>query len=231
MTRFTHKGKWWSTGAVTETSVNTLTNKTLDDYTNFIHADWIHLRVKATEELSEWDVLMFVWFNNGEQAIEVAKRDNINVPAIWVLHDDLENGEFWMAVSNWLFKWIDTSEFSVWSILYPNTSGWFTATNPWWYAQQLAYVVRSHHINGEIMINVWPVYDKKDWRHYIWKVFYTGNDVVITGGEVLECEYDDDTIYRFTTNADDANWYSVEDSFYSGFDWTTLTGLLATRWE
>lgn len=144
---------------ITETSTDTLTNKTLDDYTNFIHADGIHLRVKATEALVKWDVIKFVWFNAGEQSIEVAKRNDINVPAIWVIYTaSMTTGDFGMAVSNWLFKGINTSSFSVWDILYPNASGGFTATNPWWYAQQLAYVVRSHTVNGEIMINVWPVY-------------------------------------------------------------------------
>lgn len=144
---------------VTADSTDTLTNKTLDSYTNFIHADWIHLRVKAKENLVYWDVLMFVWFNAGEQAIEVSKRDDINVPAIWVLHDTLDTGEFGMAVSNGLFKNIDTSTFAEWTILYPDDLWWFTDTNPWWYAQQIAYVVRSHAVNGEIMLNVWPVYE------------------------------------------------------------------------
>lgn len=145
-------------GWITASSTDTLTNKTLDDYTNFIHADWVHLRVKAIEPLSKWDVIKFVWFNNGEQAIEVAKRDSTSVPAIWVVYTPMDTWDFGMAVSNGLFKWIDTSSFTEWTVLYPNTSGWFTSTNPWWYAQQLAYVVRSHAVNGEIMINVWPVY-------------------------------------------------------------------------
>jgi len=149
---------WWGGWGITETSVNTLTNKTLDDYTNFIHADWIHLRVKATETLVKWDVIKFVWFNAWQQAIEVAKRNSTAVPAIWIVDTPMSTGDFWMAVSNWLFKWLDTSAFSEGTVLYPNTSGWFTATNPWWYAQQIAYVVRSHAVNGEVMINVWPVY-------------------------------------------------------------------------
>lgn len=41
-------------------SVDTLTNKTLDDYTNFIHANGVHLRVKATTALSYGDCISFV---------------------------------------------------------------------------------------------------------------------------------------------------------------------------
>ncbi len=110
MTRFIHKGKWSSAGVVTETSVNTLTNKTLDDYSNFIHADWIHLRVKATEALVKWDVVKFVWFNNGEQAIEVAKRNSTSVPAIWVIHTDtMDTWDFGMAqfTADFIKNWSD----------------------------------------------------------------------------------------------------------------------------
>lgn len=150
---------WWGGWWITASSVDTLTNKTIDDYTNTVHADWIHLRVKAVNNnLPYWTVLKFVWFNPWEQAIEVDIRDDLNVPSIWVLHDNLLIWEFWMAMSNWLFRNIDTSAFAEWTILYPDDLWSFIDSNPWWYAQQMAYVVRSHHINGEIMLNVWPVY-------------------------------------------------------------------------
>ena len=187
---------WGWGGWITPSSTDTLTNKTIDDYTNFIHADGIHLRVKATEPLVKWDVIKFVWFNDGEQAIEVAKRDNINVPAIWVIYtESLATWEFGMAVSNGLFKWIDTSAFSVGTILYPNASGGFTATNPWWYAQQMAYVVRSHAINWEIMINVWPVYDT-DLTNYYTKTeidiqFSNIDDVIQNNNDNLQAQLDD----------------------------------------
>ena len=217
---------------VTADSTDTLTNKTLDSYTNFIHADWIHLRVKAKENLVYWDVLMFVWFNAGEQAIEVSKRDDINVPAIWVIHDTLATGEFGMAVSNGLFKNIDTSAFSQWTILYPNTSGWFTDTDPWGYAQQIAYVVKSHHINGEIMLNVWPVYwlGKRDLytREYLvtnWSEEPALN-TAITGGTVYDYVLGSVTRYRFVPTT----YNPTQDAFYGAFDWTNLTSLITTRW-
>lgn len=149
-------------GGITATSTDTLTNKTLDSYTNYIHADGIHLRVKATENIARGDVLKFVGFNSGEQAIEVAKRNSNTVPAIGIADETLSTGSFGMALSNGLFKNINTSSFSEGSVLYPNTTGGFTTTptiansN---YNQQLAYVVRSHTKNGEIMVNIGAGHD------------------------------------------------------------------------
>lgn len=137
---------------------NALSNLTLDDYTNFIHADGIHLRVKATEALVRGDVLKFVGFNAGEQAIEVAKRDSLTVSTIGVLHStSLAIGEFGLIQNNGLFKDINTIAYPEGTILYPNASGGFTNTptiSDTNYNQQFAYVVRSHAVNGEIMINV-----------------------------------------------------------------------------
>ena len=100
-------------GAISASSTDTITNKTLDSFTNFIHADGIHMRVKATENLVNGDVVKFVEFNNGEQAIEVAKRDSLLVPAIAIIHGTVNNGEFGLAVTTGLFKNLNTSAFSV----------------------------------------------------------------------------------------------------------------------
>jgi hypothetical protein len=159
------QGNYILGGGITDSSTNTLTNKTLDDYTNFIHADGIHLRVKATEPLSYGDVLKYVGFNNGQQAIEVAKRDDPTVPAIGILHNNLATGGFGLAVSNGLFKKLNTSAFPNGTILYPNATGGFTDTpsqvaNA--YNQPFAYVVRSHAVNGEIMLNIGAKSDKGD---------------------------------------------------------------------
>ena len=45
------------------TYTGTLTNKFIDDYTNTVHADGTHLRVKALENLAVGDVVMFVGYN------------------------------------------------------------------------------------------------------------------------------------------------------------------------
>ena len=80
------------------------------------------------------------------------------MPAIGVIYTaGMSAGDFGMAVSNGLFKKINTIAYSAGQILYPNTSGGFQttpSTAPNAYNQPLAYVVRSHAVNGEIMINV-----------------------------------------------------------------------------
>jgi hypothetical protein len=68
-----------------------------------------------------------------------------------------------------------------------------------------------------------------DWGHYATAVQYTGASASIASGTVLTASYSGSTIYRHITTALDANGYPVEDAFYSGFDGTSLTGLIVAR--
>lgn len=146
-----------SMAGLTSDGTASLTNKTIDSYTNFVGADHIHLRVKAVMNLTRGQVVMFMGFNSGEQAIEVQIRNSNPVPAIGVMKDTLANGQFGFAITNGLLKDINTSMWSEGQILYPNLTGGFQTTpssSTGAYNQPLAYVVRSHAVNGEIMINV-----------------------------------------------------------------------------
>ena len=67
------------------------------------------------------------------------------------------------------------------------------------------------------------------WIDVAGDVEYTGVDTNIASGEVSECDYKGGTIYRFINSTNNANGYSIEDSFYSNFDGTNLTGLIVTR--
>lgn len=51
----------------------------------------------------------------------------------------------------------------------------------------------------------------------------------IATGRVLQGDLFGVTTYRYITDARDANGYPLEDSFYSGFDGTSLTGLIVSR--
>ena len=69
----------------------------------------------------------------------------------------------------------------------------------------------------------------KDWGFYANNVQYNGVETVIAAGDVLECIIDSVLIYRFINSTINVNGYPSEDSFYSDFDGTNLTNLLATR--
>ena len=67
------------------------------------------------------------------------------------------------------------------------------------------------------------------WIDVAGDVEYTGVDTNIASGEVSECDYKGGTIYRFINSTENANGYSIEDSFYSNFDGTNLSNLIVTR--
>ena len=67
------------------------------------------------------------------------------------------------------------------------------------------------------------------WIDIAGEVEYAGVETAISLGIVLTCVYKGSPAYRFISTALTANGYPVEDSFYSGFAGTTLSGLLATR--
>ena len=67
------------------------------------------------------------------------------------------------------------------------------------------------------------------WIDVAGDVEYTGVDTNIASGEVSECDYKGNTIYRFINSTENANGYSIEDSFYSNFDGSNLTNLIVTR--
>jgi len=58
--------------AVTTSDASTLTNKTIDDYTNNVGANSTHFRVKASGSIAKGSVVKAIGFTPGEQAIEVA---------------------------------------------------------------------------------------------------------------------------------------------------------------
>mgnify|MGYP001240612020 CR=1 FL=1 len=138
---------------ITASSSDTLTNKTLDDISNTIGADHIHFKVKATENLVAGNVVKVTGYNSGENAYEVAKVSSATDVAVGVVHGTIATGEFGAIVNTGLLEGFDTSAFSVGQILYPNTSGGFTATQPSSGTYQaLAFVLRSHAIHGTVLI-------------------------------------------------------------------------------
>ena len=119
------------------------------------------LRVKALENLTKAMWLCFVGFNSWESAIEVQKHNSSTAPAIGIMYSLLLQ----LVVLVWQYlmdmRDINTIAYPEGTILYPNTTGGFTTPtiNGTNYNQPIAYVLRSHAVNGIIMINIWPWHD------------------------------------------------------------------------
>ena len=142
-----------NTDKIETSDIRVLTNKTIDSITNFIGADHLHLKVKATVAISKGDVLKVTGYNLGENALEVAQVSSASDVSIGLSHDTLSAGDFGAAVHSGVLEGINTAAFSVGTILYPNTSGGLTSTRPTTGTYQaIAYVIRSNTVNGSVLI-------------------------------------------------------------------------------
>lgn len=139
---------------VTANNVLEFTNKTLDDYSNTIHADQLHSHVKALEFIPKGSPVRFGGFNSGENAVEVYLADNTVAPAIGVAEEDLDVGEFGLIATHGTMSRLDTHLYSPGTILYPDSNGGFTDVPPTTgFQQPLAFVLRAQQNNGAILVS------------------------------------------------------------------------------
>lgn len=184
-----------STHGVTEivgaTETQTITNKTFNDITNFIHADATHLKVRATEGILKGQPVVVTGYNLGEDALDVALANNATGVATGVSEEDMLTGEFGTMILSGVLHDVDTSAWNEGDILYLNGSGSLTSTEPTsGYSQPLAYVLRSNANNGHLQINAtYPKQDSTDIR------FTASGDIASTTvqGAIEEVRNDTDT--------------------------------------
>ena len=67
-----------------------------------------------------------------------------------------------------------------------------------------------------------------DWMYYATNIKYTDLNGSTASGKVLTGEIGGDVLYRFISTSK-TGLYPTEDSFYSTFDGTSLSELIATR--
>lgn len=140
---------------VTTSDASTLTNKTIDDYTNNVGANSTHFRVKASAIISKGAVVKAVGFTPGEQAVEVAVVASATDVAIGITEQALTTGQFGMAVVIGELFDVNTAGYTLNDVLYSNGAGGFTATKPSSGTYQtLGTIVRANTNNGVIAVNI-----------------------------------------------------------------------------
>jgi len=141
--------------AVTTVDAATLTNKTIDDYTNNVGANSTHFRIKATGTLSKGTVVKATGYNPGENAIEVAVVTSATDLVLGISEQALTAGQFGLAVVIGELMDVNTNGLTVGGIIYSNGSGGFTQTKPSSGTYQpLGWVVRANASTGVLAVNV-----------------------------------------------------------------------------
>ena len=149
-------------GEVTANGAFTLTNKTLSDISNTIHADVIHYEVQATEAIAKGDLLVADGVTD-DTVIKVAKRSSLSQPIVGIAEDLIANGNQGTAVNIGVVSGISNAEsWNVGDVLYGNSSGGFTTNaniSTSSYSQPLAYVVKRNPSFVTLIVNVHSGHD------------------------------------------------------------------------
>lgn len=139
---------------VTTTNTVTLTNKTLDSYTNVIGADNVHYRAKNDTQsiLTKGTIIKSNGYVNGEDAIAVVPTTSSNDVAIGIVKNDIPIGGYGLVINAGVISDIDTSGYPVNAILY-RANGAFTPTKPTTqFYQACGFVLRSNQNTGSMLV-------------------------------------------------------------------------------
>jgi hypothetical protein len=186
-------------------AVETLTNKTLDDYTNKIKADAVHMRVKNQSGvvMLKGTVVSYFGYSDTEDAVKVVAANNTTGVAIGILAEELGVDEFGMAIANGIIDGLDTSAYTNGTILYTNTTGGLTDVAPaTGFAQPIAYVLKSNANIG--VLQVLAAYPKQD----AGDVRYDGTASGLTSTTVQDAIDELDTAIGAVTGATDLTYAS-----------------------
>lgn len=138
-----------------------LTNKTMNDPTNTIHADAVHTIVRNVSGsiLVSGSPVYASGYNSGLDLVEVGKADAGDptmMPAIGIVDGNIANNASGHVISTGVMNSIDTSSWSVGDSLYVSaTAGALTNTRPIGIGelvQIIAKVIRSHASAGRIIV-------------------------------------------------------------------------------
>lgn len=155
---------------ITETSTNTLTNKTIDDSSNTVHADALHYQVWVLDDVAVGDQVRYAGYDPGTNTIRVRLADNSLYPAIGTVSKGSLADGLAMVTAAGIVKSLDTSIYTLDDpdipILWVNGIGKLTGHRPdTGFEQPAAFILRDHAIHGSLQIlAAYPLQDADDVR-------------------------------------------------------------------
>jgi len=154
----------WSTpaGGITASSADTLTNKTLDSFTNEIHADVVHLEVRNESGglLTKGTPVYYSGYSIGQDKVLVSPADasdRATMLCLGLLNEDLAHNATGDLLRTGRIYDIDTSAWSAGDQLFVSeTAGELTNVAPTGaaFVQHVAEVMRSHASLGTVSLNL-----------------------------------------------------------------------------
>jgi hypothetical protein len=130
-----------------------LTNKTLTDSSNVIHADQLHFRVKADEPLLKGQPVKYDSFNVGQNAINVSLSNQLTDVTIGLAEENIPQGSFGNIITAGVLDHTDTRDFNEGEILYVDGLGQLTGVEPTsGYSQPIAICLKSQQNNGSLQV-------------------------------------------------------------------------------
>jgi predicted RecA/RadA family phage recombinase len=129
------------------------TNKTLADSSNKIHADQLHFRIKADENLLKGQPVKYDSFNVGQNAINVSLSNQLTDVSIGLAEEDIPQGSFGNIITAGVLDHTDTRDFNEGEILYVDGLGQLTGVEPTsGYSQPIAICLKSQQNNGSLQV-------------------------------------------------------------------------------
>jgi hypothetical protein len=187
------------TEVVGAVEAQSLTNKTIADKSNTVHANVVYQRAKATENVLKGQPVVITGYNVGESALNVALADHTTGVATGLALEDIGVGLFGSIISTGVLNGVDTTGSGLsqggaesWSegdVLYVNGSGFLTNVEPQiGFAQPIAYILGSNAINGALQINA--DYSKQNADDVRYVDSYAATSDVQTGVQAVEGRLD-----------------------------------------
>jgi len=133
------------------------------------HAVATHLKVRniSGATMNTGDAVALVGYSVGQEAIEVILADQTTSLSFGLIEEPLLNNENGFIIISGVMEGVDTSAFTEGNVLYVNSTGKLTETEPTTgFMQPIAFVLRSHASSGVIQILAdYPKQDATDVRY------------------------------------------------------------------